>query len=182
MNSRLLWDSPRKPLHQSIFINQRAIKWPAWHRKPSWMLQRRALAFLHLTPGTCSGWKIRPNPRRQLKGENEAGRKNKYTPHAYDLLNSILYCPPFAFTYKMLKNWSPSTQKELHKWEKFWWRSRGEDMQKVVLIPLLFTKFKKKIVLTWILQFSLLVCCAPFRLFLGKNTKPYEGSTLSTGK
>lgn len=41
-------------------------------------------------------WKMRPNPRSQLKEEKEAARKNKYTSYAYDL-NRILHSSPFAF-------------------------------------------------------------------------------------
>lgn len=56
-------------------------------------------------------------------------------------------------------------------------------MQKVGLNPFFFYKIKRKNVLTLIQQVSLmgklshsvLVCCVPFRLFLGKTKKPYEG-------
>lgn len=61
------------------------------------MLQSHALAFLQWLFELAQVWEMRPNPRRQLQGEKEAAKKKKYTPYAYDLLNSLLHSFPFAF-------------------------------------------------------------------------------------
>lgn len=88
---------------------------------------------------------MRPNPRRQLQGEKEEARKNKYTSYAYVLLKSIVHSP-FCFLKDVFKHVTYLMLRELitlHPKRAACMRKILMGIKKVVLSPF-FTKMKKK--------------------------------------